>query len=128
VRAMRHRAIGGFAPVVLATIAVVWSVGIFVSGFALPVVRDGTGTFGGTWAGAAVVLGVPAAASLAVWWLLHVYCGTGERAELRLAWLAITLCLIDSFGAGPYALVPAWFMATAAAFTRPPDRSAALQA
>ena len=47
------------------------------------------------------MLGVPAATSLAVWWLLHVYCGTGDRAELRLAWLGITLCLVDTFGAGP---------------------------
>ena len=125
---MRHRATEGFAAIVLATLAVVWSIGIFISGFAVPVIQDGTGTFGGTWAEAAVALGVPAAASLAVWWSLHVYCGRGDRAELRLAWVGITICLIDTFGAGPYALVPAWFMATAAAFTRPSNPSAAAQA
>jgi hypothetical protein len=115
----RHRVVEGFVPLVLASLAVIWSVGIFISGFVLPVIHDGTDTFGGTWRGAAVVLGVPAAASLTVWWLLHLYCGNGERAALRLAWLGITICLVDIFGAGPYALIPAWFMASAAAFTRP---------
>ena len=116
---MRHRAIEGFAPVVLATIAVVWSVGIFMSGFVVPVIQNGPDTFGGTWREAAAVLGVPALGSLTVWWLLHRCCATGDRIDLRLAWLAITVCLLDMFGAGPYALVPAWFMATAAVFTRP---------
>jgi hypothetical protein len=115
---MRHRTDGRFAAPALATLAVLWSVGIFVSGFVMPFLQDGTETFG-DWRWTAVILGVPAAASLTVWWLLHRYCGTGGRAELRLAWLVITLCLADIFGAGPYALLTIWFMATAAAFTRP---------
>jgi hypothetical protein len=116
---IRHRTDGRFAAPALATLAVLWSVGIFVSGFVVPVLENGTDTFAGTWRAAALVLGVPAVASLTVWWLLHRYCGTGNRAELRVAWLVITVCLADIFGAGPYALVTIWFMASAAAFTRP---------
>ena len=63
-RAMRHPAVEGLAPVLLASLAVIWSVGIFISGFVVPVIQNGTEAFGGTWGGAAVVLGVPAAAAL----------------------------------------------------------------